>query len=223
MSTKQEEPEIEYGKWHTTTAEDILGQERQLELSREEETIWPNWKNGVPTTFRTLVGSPRFYQSGVHYRYHTYPASLELIWNGPYLLSVLRQRNRLLPSTHQSEWSGVYRLFAQNAVIDRSCGKDPTGTLYLGLGGTGRKNWSIIRNRVRDSVYRAHHAFDRWHVCDLVRQKFPFDNLAVEWAFTGRISDYKGESVAEAIRAEAFLVNSYNGSFGEYPPWNQRG
>lgn len=65
-----------------------------------------------------------------------------------------------------------------------------------------------------------HHAFNHWHVSDLVREMFPWNSLAIEWSFTGRIVNYKGEAEAEAKRAEGFLLNSYNDSFGEYPPWN---
>jgi len=50
----------------------------------------------------------------------------------------------------------------------------------------------------------------------MVRQKFPWDSLAVEWAFTtGDIADHKGERLPAAIIAEGFLLNSYNDSYGE--------
>jgi hypothetical protein len=76
------------------------------------------------------------------------------------------------------------------------------------------------RKRINSIVDR-----DHWHVSELVlvRQKFPLDCLAIQWAFTDKMIDYKGEPVPKAIRAEGFLLNSYNNSYGEYPPWNQKG
>jgi hypothetical protein len=115
-----------------------------------------------------------------------------------------------------------HRIFSPNTIIDRSCGKDPTGTLYLGLAGSGRKNWSILRNRINSIVKQKHHVFNHYQASELVRQKFPWASLSVEWAFTGKILDHKGDPEAEAMRAERFLLNSYNDSFGEYPPWNIR-
>jgi len=128
----------------------------------------------------------------------------------------------LIDPWEKKEWSGVYRIFSPNTIIDRSCGKDPTGTLYLGLAGSGRKNWSILRNRINSIVKQKHHVFNHYQASELVRQKFPWTSLSVEWAFTGKILDHKGDPEAEAIRAEGFLLNSYNDSFGEYPPWNIR-
>jgi hypothetical protein len=181
----------------------------------EPERIWPHWSEGVPTKFCAKIGTPASYHT-----YREYWASLRLIWNGPYLLSFLEENRHLLPSTDTREWSGVYRIFSPNTIIDRSCGKDPTGTLYLGLAGTGRKSHSILRTRINSIVKKRHQAFSLWRVSDLVRQKFPWDSLSVEWAFTGEVLDHLGNPEAEAIRAEGFLLNSYNDSFGEYPPWN---
>jgi hypothetical protein len=39
----------------------------------------------------------------------------------------------------------------QNTVIDRCCGKDPRGTLYLGLAGGRGRNWSILRTCIMHS------------------------------------------------------------------------
>jgi hypothetical protein len=57
---------------------------------------------------------------------------------------------------------------------------------------------------------------------DWVRQKYPWESLAVQWAFTGRSLNYKAEDVAEAEFAESFLLGCYNEAFGELPPWNLR-
>jgi hypothetical protein len=92
--------------------------------------------------------------------YREYFASLELRWNAAYPLSYLAKKTRLPPSTNASEWSGVYRIFSQETVIDRSCGKDPTGTLYVGMAGSGARSWSILRDRIKKIIYREHHAFN---------------------------------------------------------------
>ena len=184
---------------------------------KDDKEIWPNWKEGVPTSFHRLIGTPTSYRP-----YRAYYASLELLWNAPYPLPDLFRNRRLLPSTHSSEWSGVYRVFSPNTIIDRSCGKDQTGTLYLGMAGTGRRNWSILRNRIKSIIDEKHHAFDHWRRSELLQQKFPWASLSVQWAYTGKRLDHKGDEEAEAILAEGFLLNSYNDLFGEYPPWNQR-
>ena len=106
--------------------------------------------------------------------------SLNLDWNRPYLLADLERNYELLPSTRTSEWSGVYRLFAPDTVIERACGADATGTLYIGKGGAGGRKWSILRNRVMKLVQREHNALDHWHVSNRVQQRFPWTGLAVQ-------------------------------------------
>jgi hypothetical protein len=97
-----------------------------------------------------------------------------------------------------------------------------TGTLYIGRAGTGRQNWSILRSRIKAIVDRDHHGLGNWRVIDKLQKKFPWNVLAVQWAYTGRSRDHKGDDVAEAEFAEAFLLGSYNEAFGELPPWNLR-
>jgi hypothetical protein len=208
--------------WAPKSTTTMIAEGNKVHPPKEEEEIWPHWSQGVPTRFRRRITRPAFSKDDVYYQEAQHYVSLTLSWNEPCSLSYLRRDKLFLPGTHSKAWSGVYRLFAQDTTIDRSCGKDPTGTLYLGLAGSGR-GWSILRNRVSSIVNRDHHAFNHWHVSELVQQRFPLDCLAVRWAFTGKIVDHKGDSVPEAIRAEGFLLNSYNDSYGEYPPWNQRG
>jgi hypothetical protein len=59
-------------------------------------------------------------------------------------------------------------------------------------------------------------------------EKFPSQYLSVEWAYTK--SERKRERFeanqkpfAEAKMAESWLLWSYKDSFGELPPWNQKG
>jgi hypothetical protein len=222
MRTEQDDQDPEYGRWHTSTPEAVHAEEAKLNPPQEEKLIWPDWREGVPGVFRARIGNPAFYKDGVHYRYHTQVVSLNLEWNRPYLLTELARSDRPLPSTRTSEWSGVYRLFATDTVVERACGTDTTGTLYVGKAGTGRKKWSILRNRVTDLVRQKHNAFNHWHGSKRVQRRFPWAGLAVQWAFTGTILNHKGESAAEAERAEGFLLHSYDGSFGEFPPWVQR-
>jgi hypothetical protein len=139
------------------------------------------------------------------------------------MLSPLDGNFHLLPGNYKSEWSGVYRIFSPNTDIDRCCGKDPTGTLYVGMAGTRGGNWSILRTRIAAIAKRDHHTTENWAFSNVSRQKFPWETLAVEWAYTGSRPDHKGESVPAAILAERWLLGSYNDSFGEFPPWNQRG
>jgi hypothetical protein len=116
----------------------------------------------------------------------------------------------------------VYRIFFPNKIIDRFCGKDGTGTLYIGKAGTGKMSWSILRTRIRDIVEGKHHAIRGWSSSNIFRQKYPWEALAVEWAYTTVRTNYKGDIIQAAELAETWLLRSYNDSFGEIPPLNQR-
>jgi hypothetical protein len=39
----------------------------------------------------------------------------------------------------------------------------------------------------------------------------------------GQRKNYKGEAESAAILDETWLLDCYYDSFGEYPPWNQKG
>lgn len=77
------------------------------------------------------VGSPPFYLGKVHHRYREYFVTVEYRWNPSHTLVFLSKNYRWLPRTYSSEWSGVYRVFCPDTIIDRSCGKDPTGVTQL--------------------------------------------------------------------------------------------
>lgn len=218
----QEEKEPAYGEWHSFTPQQMAAEDK-LHPADPGEVIEPSWEESVPRRMRRLCGSPEFSKDGVDHRYRPYYRTVELDWTFGHSLAVLRDKPIYLPSSkYSSQWSGVYRVYAQNTTINRLCGNDATGTLYIGCGGTGRRNWSILRSRIKAIIDRDHHGLSNWNVIDKVQQKFPWDLLAVQWAYTGRSRDHKGDDVAEAEFAEAFLLGSYNEAFGELPPWNLR-
>jgi len=171
VCTTEDEEEFEYDKWYSYDPKSTIADQPSLE---EVQEIWPLWCEGVPTTFRRLVGSPSFHKGRVHHRYRTYYVSLELDWNPPYALSRLESNYRLLPSNYKSEWSGVYRIFSANAVIDRCCGNDLTGTLYIGQAGSRGRNWSILRTRLMSIAKREHHALNNWSRSKAVQTRFPW-------------------------------------------------
>jgi hypothetical protein len=197
MQIKQDEDEAEYGSWEFT-AQDVLEEQRKLLAPRAPEDIWPHWSKGVPTKLRRTFYSPAFIKNGVRHEGRPSCDTLELKWNRPRALSELKKNYNLLPSNSaKSEWSGVYRIFLADTAIDRLCGKDPTGTLYFGLAGTGPKNWSILRNRLMAAVKHDHHATRQWGWNAAITQTFPGASLMVEWAYTGMRSrsDHGGELV----------------------------
>jgi hypothetical protein len=220
--TEAHEKDLTYGEWHSCTPKELAAENKLHPADRREE-IKPRWSEGVPARMRRLCGSPSFFKDGVYHREHHYYRSIDLCWTGSYPLPFLQANRGYLPGTkHSREWSGVYRLSAENTTIQRCCGADTTGTLYIGCGGTGRRNWSILRNRVKAIVDGNHDALNNWHTIKPVREKYPWDSLAVQWAYTGRSQNYKGDDVAEAEFAEGFLLGSYNEAIGELPPWNLR-
>ena len=133
------------------------------------------------------------------------------------MLSSLEKNKRFLPHSYTDEWSGVYRIFSPNTPIDRCCGKDPTGTLYIGLAGSRVRKWSIPRTRISSILTGEHHA---------IKNKECFKSAKVSMGFFssrvgvhGERKNYKGESLAEAILAEGWLLACYKDLYGEYPPW----
>jgi hypothetical protein len=222
MWTEQDDKELEYGTWHVFDAKSCRAEEQKIRPPKEVDERWPRWAEGRPTKFLRICGSEPFYRNKVDHRYTTIVVSMELDWNPARTLPALKQNYRLLPSDNTWAWSGVYRIFSPDVVIDRCCGKDPTGTLYVGRAGTRGRGWSILRTRVMSIATREHHAIKNW--CDgRANNRFPWHSLSVEWAVTGQRMDYKGDREPEAILAEKWLLASYNDSYGEYPPWNQRG
>jgi hypothetical protein len=216
MSTDKDDEEIEYGKLHVHNLV-----ESGLNQTDVTEDFWPDWREGVPTLLRSTGWAPAFSRGKVRYKARRIQDTLELTWSAPQPLSALSENAHLLPSgKYSSEWNGVYRLFLPNTTIDRFCGRDPTGTLYLGRAGS-KRGWSILRTRIQSLTRGTHHATQRFS--DLARQKYSWNSLAIEWAYTGDFVNYEGDTVPGSRRAESWLINCYNDSFGEYPPLNQEG
>lgn len=223
MPTDGEDKEIEYGKWNTYTAEGALLEQKELERLAPSDDIWPHWSEGVPRKLRRKVGSPPFVSGKVRHEYREYYETIDLDWSWARSLSTLSSNYRLLPAVgRESEWSGVYRIFALDTAINRLCGQDATGTLYLGMAGAGDRRWSILRTRIMSVAKQEHHATKPWRYNKLLQQKFPWEALFIEWAYTRRRNNYKGEAIAMAPLAESWLLSSYCDSFGELPPLNLR-
>jgi hypothetical protein len=221
--TEQDDKELKYGKWNVYTAKSSLVEQNKVHPPEKVEEIWPHWSEGVPGKLCWSARTPGFSLGPVYHRGRSGYETIELNWNAPQKLAALKSNYHLLPRDRTSEWNGVYRIFSPNATIDRCCGRDPTGTLYLGLAGSRGRNWSILRTRILSIVNRNHHAIEHWCRSTALRQQFPWESLCVEWAYTGTKVDHKGEAYSEAITAETVLLRCYNDSYGEYPPWNQRG
>lgn len=146
-----------------------------------------------------------------------------LEWGRVWKLSDLKKNYSWLPSTHQSAWTGVYRIFVKDRPIGRLLGTDATGTLYIGMAGQGPRSWSIMRNRVMSAAKRDHHATMRWWCDHALGRAIPWDTVLIEWAYTRPFVDHLGDKWPGARRAEGWLLRSYRDSYGEYPPMNEMG
>jgi hypothetical protein len=113
-------------------------------------------------------------------------------------------------------YCGVYRLIGlatENALriatIERTCGADVTGTLYLGEAG-----WLNERlNQLRRSLGRedTHGASLMWRQSVALQSKFPTNKLGIGILFTG--ATMHGWIERDLIRA-------YLNTFGDTPPLN---
>jgi hypothetical protein len=215
--TEEDDKEIEYGKWHSYTAKTILAEEHKIRPPQELGE-WPRWGDSPPIRLSRKLGSPEFKLGSVWHRYIEYYDVLDFVWSRSYTLSQLE--NKYYLPNHSS---GVYRLFAPNKSIDRCCGKDTSGTLYLGCAGT-KRNWSNLRTRISDLVSGKHNAISNVQCNEIVQQLFPPDTLAVHWAYMGKRKTYNAEkNEPAALLGETWLLACYHDTFGEYPPWNQKG
>jgi hypothetical protein len=132
-------------------------------------------------------------------------------WVGPYTLEHL---GSYVSSFCRPE-AGIYRLIGLNdagkpATLDRICGSDRTGTLYVGCEG---KNFAV-RNRLSklvrslragDGIYNdEHNAGARLRRHPKLSERFPISKLAITWCYS-----------AECYLAERCLLDAYFASFGE--------
>jgi hypothetical protein len=116
-------------------------------------------------------------------------------------------------------YCGVYRLIAlasegdpKNFVtLNRVCGQDSTGTLYIGEAG----NLSNRLNQLRRSA-RSHRPERSHGAISMLRQipilNFPLNKLGVALLFTDR----------DTTGVERDLIHAYMNSFGDTPPLNYR-
>jgi hypothetical protein len=114
---------------------------------------------------------------------------------------------------------GVYRIIAlasegdltKPAVLNRICGQDMTGTLYIGE----TKSLSNRLNQLRRSA-RSHRPERSHRAISMLRQipilDFPLNKLGVALLFTGR----------DTTGVESDLIRAYMNSFGDTPPLNYR-
>jgi hypothetical protein len=227
--TEKDDHEVEYGRWQVCTAKSTHFELAKVDRSLVGEEIWPHWSDGVPTKLRKKVVCAPFWLKGVEHRAVRHYPSIELRWNKSNTLSKLCRNSDLLPSSsYQDEWSGIYRIFSPDRTIDRCAGKDPTGTLYLGRAGGKGGNWSILRTRIMQILRREHHAINNWSFSTVLQQKYPWESLALEWTYTDlarrRERFFQNqEPFPEAQMGERWLLQCYKDSFGELPPWNEKG
>jgi hypothetical protein len=195
---EQDEDEIEYGKWIEHTAEEALAEARKA--LPPLKNIWPHWNNGVPTKLRRYGYSGSFHTGIVHHRERLRSETMELQWRGSHTLTELAAEPHRLPG----HYSGVYRIFVPDTIIERCCSKDKTGTLYIGLAGTGTRNWSTLRTRIQAIVNQDHHATVHWKYNGALPSKFPWETLAIDWAYTEDRLNYKGKTIPGHSWRKAF-------------------
>jgi len=223
VSADEEDEEMEYGEWQIFSHPAPRNPRDFQYPPLAPKYDWPHWSQGVPRRLSTRVTVPAFKLGLVSHEERQVDESLELEWNIAFLVETLKSNPEHLPSNLTFHSSGVYRLFAPRVTINRCCGSDPTGTLYIGRAGMGERNWSILRTRMQELINGQHHVMRHWSFCATLRKLYPWDSLAVEWAYTGRTNNTMGKEISEAARAESLLLRCYYDSFGELPPCNHRG
>jgi len=122
-------------------------------------------------------------------------------------------------SAQRHGYRGVYRLIALSlpgdlerpAMLNRVCGQDRTGTLYIGEA----SNLSQRLNQLRRSA-RTHRSEGSHQTMSMLRQiprlNYPPEQLGIALMFTGR----------HTRGGERDLVRAYMNSFGDTPPLNYK-
>ena len=113
---------------------------------------------------------------------------------------------------------GVYRIVAlaseedlwQPAILNRVCGHDATGTLYIGEAGNISARLNQLRRTAQNRRERSHGAMQMLR--SITRLKYPVDKLGVAILFTRCFPRI----------VERHLLESYIISFGDMPPLNYR-
>ena len=114
-------------------------------------------------------------------------------------------------------YHGVYRLIAlaedgdtaRPAKLNRVCGQDVTGTLYIGKAGALHARLNQFRRSM--TTYEDSHGAAGM-LKAIPRLKLPPSRLAIALMFTGRF--YGG--------VESDLIKAYMNTFGDTPPLNYR-
>jgi hypothetical protein len=141
-------------------------------------------------------------------------------WIGPHTLETLGS----YVSSFCNDEPGVYRLIGLDdngrpAVLDRMCGLDETGTLYIGKEGKTFADRSRLTKLVRSlqvprhgPVYNSeHNAGYRLRSHSFLSARFPPERVALTWCYS-----------SSPGLAEGALFESYFDSFGDTPPLNWR-
>jgi hypothetical protein len=155
----------------------------------------------------------------VHNQVAHWNTSIPGRWRGPKTLDEVGS----YASSFCGPYAGVYRLIGLDedgkpAVLDRICGRDRTGTLYIGcdqnLGVRSRLSQlvrSLEENSGWKSLNREHNAGYRLRAHQTLSQRFSTSRLAITWCYIDQCRD-----------GEAALLRAYYWSFGEDPPLNRR-
>jgi len=113
---------------------------------------------------------------------------------------------------------GVYRLIGlasegdlkRPATLNRVCGQDTTGTLYIGQSSSLNTRLNQLRRTLRARGENSHNAISMLRSIPLL--KFPPNKLAIALLFTSRSPGH----------VEGDLIKAYMNSFGDTPPLNNR-
>jgi hypothetical protein len=144
-------------------------------------------------------------------------------WIGPYTLEQVGS----YVSSYCEHRAGIYQLIGSGkpAILDRICGPDQTGTLYIGCEGKNFADRSRLSKLVRSlgeprstrdggHIYNEeHNAGSRLRRHPVLSRRFPISKLALTWCYT----DSK-----ECYLSERALLDAYFRSFGDTPPLNFR-
>jgi hypothetical protein len=143
-------------------------------------------------------------------------------WVGPYTV----KRVGHYVSDYCQPTSGVYRLIGLDdsgkpASLNRICGSDQTGTLYIGREGKNFAVRSRLSKLVRSlqeprrrgegcSYNEEHHAGYRLRRHFSLSRRFPISHLAITWCYS-----------RQSALAERILLDAYFREFGDTPPLNR--
>jgi hypothetical protein len=99
-------------------------------------------------------------------------------------------------------------------IINRVCGQDQTGTLYIGLArrSVRFRLQQLMRSLREPRQFRSHKEHDAGraiHRNPLLKEKFPRECLAVRWAYDNNPQFFEGNLLAHYFKC-----------FGEIPPLN---